>query len=68
MTPHKTIAYLRVSSDKQYLQKNKADILALANEKDLGKVHWVEETISGKVSWKKDVLLKSSTSCRPVIH
>lgn len=53
MTSHKTIAYLRVSTDKQDLQKNKADILAVANEKDLGKVHWVEETISGKVSWKK---------------
>lgn len=53
MTSRKTIAYLRVSTDKQDLQKNKADTLAVANEKDLGKVHWVEETISGKVAWKK---------------
>jgi DNA invertase Pin-like site-specific DNA recombinase len=53
MTLSKTIAYLRVSTDKQDLEKNKADILQLANEKDLGKVHWVEETVSGKVSWKK---------------
>jgi DNA invertase Pin-like site-specific DNA recombinase len=49
----KTIAYLRVSTDKQDLEKNKADILQLANEKDLGKVHWIEETVSGRVSWKK---------------
>jgi DNA invertase Pin-like site-specific DNA recombinase len=56
MTFHKTIAYLRVSTDKQDLQKNKADILAVANEKDLGKVHWVEETVSGKVSWKKRLI------------
>ena len=35
------------------LEKNKAAILNLANEKGLGKVHWVEETVSGKVSWKK---------------
>jgi DNA invertase Pin-like site-specific DNA recombinase len=49
----KTIAYLRVSTDEQDLQKNKADILHLANEKDLGRVSWVEETVSGRVSWKK---------------
>ena len=53
MSPHKTTAYLRVSTDEQDLQKNKADILALANEKDLGKVRWVEETGSGRVSWRK---------------
>ena len=49
----KTIAYLRVSTDEQDLQKNKADILHLANEKNLGKVRWVEETVSGRISWKK---------------
>jgi len=49
----KTVAYLRVSTDEQDLQKNKADILHLANEKDLGKVRWVEETVSGRISWKK---------------
>jgi DNA invertase Pin-like site-specific DNA recombinase len=53
MTLPKTIAYLRISTDKQDLEKNKADILQLANKKDLGKVHWIEETVSGKVSWKK---------------
>lgn len=49
----KTIAYLRVSTDEQDLKKNKADILHLANEKNLGRVQWVEETVSGQVSWKK---------------
>lgn len=48
-----TIAYLRVSTDEQDLKKNKADILHLANEKNLGRVQWVEETISGQISWKK---------------
>jgi DNA invertase Pin-like site-specific DNA recombinase len=43
----KTVAYLRVS------EKNKADILHLANDKNLGKVEWVEEQVSGRVSWKK---------------
>jgi DNA invertase Pin-like site-specific DNA recombinase len=49
----RTTAYLRVSTAEQDLQKNKADILFLANEKNLGKVDFVEETISGRVSWKK---------------
>jgi DNA invertase Pin-like site-specific DNA recombinase len=48
----KTIGYLRVSTAGQELEKNKADILTLANEKDLGKVNFVEEIISGKVSWR----------------
>jgi DNA invertase Pin-like site-specific DNA recombinase len=49
----KTVAYLRVSTDEQDLKKKKADILHLANEKNLGRVQWVEETISGQVSWRK---------------
>jgi DNA invertase Pin-like site-specific DNA recombinase len=50
--PH-TIAYLRVSTNDQDIEKNKYDILQLANAKGLGKVEWVEETISGRVSWKE---------------
>ena len=49
----KTIGYLRVSTLDQDIEKNKADILKLANDKDLGKVNFEEEKISGKVSWKK---------------
>ena len=48
----KTIAYLRVSTIDQDLEKNKNDILKLANDKQLGNVEFVEEKISGKVSWK----------------
>lgn len=48
-----TIAYLRVSTTDQDLEKNKFDILQLANEKGLGQVQWVEETVSGRVSWHK---------------
>jgi DNA invertase Pin-like site-specific DNA recombinase len=51
--PHKTIAYLRVSTNDQDLEKNKADILHLANDRNLGKVTFVEEKVSGKVSWKE---------------
>ena len=46
------IGYLRVSTADQDLEKNKGDILQLANHHDLGRVHFVEEKISGKVSWR----------------
>ena len=47
------IGYLRVSTADQNLEKNKADILQLANHHDLGRVSFVEEKISGKVSWRE---------------
>jgi DNA invertase Pin-like site-specific DNA recombinase len=49
----KTIAYLRVSTIDQDIEKNKAQILKLANDKDLGRVHFIEEKASGKISWRK---------------
>lgn len=49
----KTIAYLRVSTTDQDLEKDKAAILHLANEKDMGKVIFIEEKVSGTVPWKK---------------
>jgi DNA invertase Pin-like site-specific DNA recombinase len=49
----KTIGYLRVSTIDQDVEKNKADILKLANDKDLGKVLFSEEKVSGRISWKK---------------
>jgi len=51
--PAKAVGYLRVSTGDQELEKNKADILRLANDLDLGKVRFVEEKISGKISWRK---------------
>jgi DNA invertase Pin-like site-specific DNA recombinase len=53
MTTSKTTAYLRVSTIDQDLQKNKFEILQLANAKGLGQVHWIEETVSGRVNWRK---------------
>ena len=49
----RTIGYLRVSTVEQDVEKNKADIAYLANEKNLGRVEWVEEKISGVKDWKK---------------
>lgn len=48
----RTSTYLRVSTNDQELEKNKAAILSLANDKDLGKVRFIEEIVSGKVSWR----------------
>lgn len=53
MSKSRTVAYLRVSTADQDLEKNKADILHLANNKALGQVEWVEEHVSGSVSWRK---------------
>lgn len=53
MSNPRTVAYLRVSTTDQDLEKNKYDILKLANDKGLGQVEWVEETISGRISWRK---------------
>jgi DNA invertase Pin-like site-specific DNA recombinase len=49
----RTIGYLRVSTVEQDLEKNKADILHLANDKRLGPVEWVEEKVSGVKDWRK---------------
>ena len=48
-----TIGYLRVSTADQDVEKNKADILTLANHYNLGQVKFFEEKVSGKISWHK---------------
>jgi len=49
----KVIGYLRVSTQDQDLEKNKAEILTFANEHKLGSVQWVEEKVSGVKTWRK---------------
>jgi DNA invertase Pin-like site-specific DNA recombinase len=49
----RTIGYLRVSTIEQDVEKNKTDILKLANEKKLGHVEWIDEKVSGTTDWKK---------------
>jgi DNA invertase Pin-like site-specific DNA recombinase len=56
------IGYLRVSTQDQDLEKNKADILAFANERKLGHVTWVEEKVSGLKNWKERELAKAVDS------
>lgn len=47
-----TVGYLRVSTEDQCTEKNKADILMFAHKNGLGIVNFVEEKVSGKKSWK----------------
>jgi DNA invertase Pin-like site-specific DNA recombinase len=49
----RTVAYLRVSTIDQDLEKNRHDILEFANKKDFGKVEFFEETVSGKKPWRE---------------
>jgi DNA invertase Pin-like site-specific DNA recombinase len=49
----KTVAYLRVSTLDQNVEKNKADVLRFANDADLGRVRFVEEKASGKIPWRE---------------
>jgi DNA invertase Pin-like site-specific DNA recombinase len=50
---HTTLAYLRVSTLDQDIEKNKADILHFANQHDLGQVRFVEEIASGRTPWRE---------------
>ena len=49
----RTIGYLRVSTAEQDVEKNKFDILNLANDKKLGNVDWIEEKVTGTKNWRK---------------
>lgn len=49
----RTFSYLRVSTAFQDNEKNKAEILSLANTKHLGHVEFIEEKVSGKINWKQ---------------
>ena len=54
----KTVSYLRVSTEDQDTEKNKAEVLKFANERDFGRVHFVEEKVSGTKSWKERKIKK----------
>jgi len=53
-----TYAYLRVSTDKQETENQKYEILKYANDRKLGNVEILEETVSGRKSWKERQLGK----------
>lgn len=45
--------YLRVSTSDQCIENCKNDILRFANDRGIGTVTFIEEIVSGTVSWKK---------------
>lgn len=45
-------AYLRVSTDKQDVENQKHGILEYANTRNLGKIIFIEDTVSGKKAWR----------------
>lgn len=49
----KTVSYLRVSTVSQDTEKNKTAIRAYANDKNFGRVEFVEEKITGRKPWKE---------------
>ncbi|MFO7739824.1 MAG: recombinase family protein [Desulfatiglandaceae bacterium] len=52
------VCYCRVSTKDQNNDKFKPAVLDFANNKDFGKVDFVEETISGKKPWKDRLLFE----------
>ena len=59
----RNITYLRVSTLDQDLEKNKSDILHLANEKKLGLVEFVQEKVPAA-----GVLTKLVTATVPLLQ
>ena len=53
-----TYTYVRVSTDKQETENQKYEILRYANDRKLGNVEILEETVSGRKSWKERQLGK----------
>lgn len=47
------IGYLRVSTITQDTEKNKSEIIIYANQKELGKVEFIEDFTSGRIHWQK---------------
>jgi DNA invertase Pin-like site-specific DNA recombinase len=48
-----TYAYLRVSTDRQDVANQRHGILEYANTHNLGSIRFVEDALSGRVSWRE---------------
>lgn len=60
-----TYGYLRVSTRKQEETNFKAEILLFADSHKLGQVEWVQETVSGRVDWRKRKLGELFNTIQP---
>ncbi len=61
----RTYAYLRMSTPKQSLDKNKSEILMFAHSKKFGEVEFIEEYCSGKVDWRERKIGTLLNSTKP---
>ena len=61
----KTVSYLRVSTEEQDLEKNKADILKYANDNKLGNVEFIEEKDSGTKNWRQSKVADVINNLKP---
>lgn len=59
------IAYLRVSTEKQFLENQRDEILRFANKNNLEIDKWYKETVSGTVSTKERKLAKLLRKMKP---
>jgi putative DNA-invertase from lambdoid prophage Rac len=48
--------YLRVSTERQFIENYKNAILTYANEHKMGSIEWIQETVSGRKFWEKRLL------------
>jgi DNA invertase Pin-like site-specific DNA recombinase len=48
-----TYAYLRVSTDRQDVANQRHGILEYANAHGLGRIQFVEDTLSGRITWRE---------------
>ncbi len=53
MQKHMTVAYLRISTEKQHLKNQREEILRFAASRDLHVERWVTEVVSGRKSGKE---------------
>ncbi|WP_022846796.1 recombinase family protein [Desulfurobacterium sp. TC5-1] len=51
-------SYIRISTNKQETENQRYEILKYANERKLGNIDFIEETASGRKSWKERQLGK----------
>jgi len=58
-------SYLRVSTSEQDTEKNKGNILRFANDKKLGHVEFIEETVTGTSNYKDRELGKLLEKMQP---
>ena len=55
-------AYLRVSTNQQDVDNQRHGIFEYANQKNLGHLKFVEDTVSGQKSWRERELGKLLTT------